>query len=311
MTWFRIDDGWANHPKVRRAGKDGRGLWVITGTLCSGAGTDGLVDPILLRESYAPLAGVQPRKAAAMLVGSELWHDHDGIVGCERCSLFVAGLSHRHGVEDLHLADGWFVFHDWSEYQPPSGAKDDPIAKLAERRARNLRRSQPGKDLQERVRRRDRDMCRYCGVECLFGTQDRKSSSVGTFDHVDPFDFSSGFGGNSMANVVVACNGCNGRKGQRTPEQWVEAEPDDGFLLFAAPGKPSRSRPDQRQIRTGSGSDHGSGVEESAPDRDVSSRDARPGTGLDPDRVGSLIGSGSGSGRNGSGPMSEGVPDGV
>ena len=302
MTWFRMDDGWADHPKVRRAEKDGRALWSIAGVKCAQNGTDGLVDPLMLRESYAPLAGVQPRKAAGLLVSAGLWHDTLTVHDCDRCCTRIAALGRRDGVtDDGDLDSGWFYFHDWEDYQQASKVKEDPIAKLAEKRARQLRRSTPGMELREQVRRRDRDLCRYCGVRCTFDTQDRKSPKVGTFDHVDPFDFTSGFGGNSMRNVVVACNLCNGRKGQRTPEQWVEDEPEEGRLLQPAPGTPRRSRPDHVEINDESERAADPVVTESAPDGDPSSRDARPGTGPDPDRVGSLIGAGSGPGRNGSG----------
>lgn len=61
------------------------------------------------------------------------------------------------------------------------------------------------------VKARDGNHCRYCG--CEVDWTNRRGSGGGTFDHIDP----SGPG--TDGNVVVACRGCSGRKGFRTPEQ--------------------------------------------------------------------------------------------
>lgn len=55
---------------------------------------------------------------------------------------------------------------------------------------------------------RDTDRCRYCGV-CV-NPKDRKSARGREFDHPDPADRST---------YVVSCQGCNGHKHERTPEQ--------------------------------------------------------------------------------------------
>jgi hypothetical protein len=146
-------------------------------------------------------------------------------------------------------------------------------------------------------------------VRCEFDTQRRRGPGVGTIDHVDPFDYLSGPAkdGNSMKNCVVACNDCNGAKGQRTPEQWVEEDPVEGRPLMPAPGsyKPGATKPDQAQTRPSSG-----------PESGPPSRGARLGSGPGPGegRAGSvrfglgLVGSpvsllASGAGRNGSTPV--------
>lgn len=54
------------------------------------------------------------------------------------------------------------------------------------------------------VMARDRHRCGYCGAWAT------------TIDHVLP---SSRGGGNSWANTVAACAGCNGRKSNRTPAE--------------------------------------------------------------------------------------------
>jgi 5-methylcytosine-specific restriction endonuclease McrA len=55
------------------------------------------------------------------------------------------------------------------------------------------------------VMKRDRHICQYCGIK-----------SDLTLDHVFP---KSRGGGDSWENLVTACNKCNVRKGNRTPEE--------------------------------------------------------------------------------------------
>ena len=45
MTWFRIDDGFADHPKVIRAGNAAVGLWVRCGASSARYLTDGRIEP--------------------------------------------------------------------------------------------------------------------------------------------------------------------------------------------------------------------------------------------------------------------------
>ena len=60
----------------------------------------------------------------------------------------------------------------------------------------------------DNVYARDRGECQYCGVSV--------SRTQATFDHVVP----RRLGGKlTWDNAVVACRGCNQRKGGRTPEQ--------------------------------------------------------------------------------------------
>jgi 5-methylcytosine-specific restriction endonuclease McrA len=55
------------------------------------------------------------------------------------------------------------------------------------------------------VMKRDRHICQYCGIK-----------SDLTLDHVFP---KSRGGGDSWENLVTACNRCNVRKGNRTPDE--------------------------------------------------------------------------------------------
>lgn len=77
-----------------------------------------------------------------------------------------------------------------------------PPTRLSEERWRKLR---------SFVFERDNYTCQYCGVrggdlEC---------------DHVVPF---SRGGSNESNNLATACRGCNIRKGDRTPEEWVRRD---------------------------------------------------------------------------------------
>jgi hypothetical protein len=75
MAWFRLDDQWMMHPKVRAAGKDGRALWIAGGLHCAAQLTDGKIDKITA-ELLAKVAEVPAKKSAKNLVDAGLWIDH-------------------------------------------------------------------------------------------------------------------------------------------------------------------------------------------------------------------------------------------
>lgn len=88
------------------------------------------------------------------------------------------------------------------------------------------------------VRERDRNVCRYCGVEVNW--TDRRGQHGGTYDHVDPL------GDSSADNLVVACRSCNSRKASRTPE-------DAGMSVLEPGQKPSDPGPSTVLERTQDG----------------------------------------------------------
>lgn len=201
MSWFKVDDTWSRHPKVRAAGKDGRALWIVAGDEIAATDLDGVVKGTLLKD-YAYFAEVNARKATQLLVAAGLWHDVDTIAGCGHC----------HGIT---LDAGDFYFHDWTDYQPLKSDKAAPISVLRRQRRDQLHRRHVR--VKEQVVARDLGRCRYCGIEPDF--RDRVGIHGGTYDHVDPaildapdFDLA-----NDLSNVVVACRQCNGRKCDRTP----------------------------------------------------------------------------------------------
>jgi len=93
VTWFKVDDTLAAHPKVNRAGLAAMGLWVLAGSWSSQQLTDG----------YVPLWFVTRleggRRAADRLVKVGLWHEvvnEDGELG--------------------------FTFHEWEQANPTRDA---------------------------------------------------------------------------------------------------------------------------------------------------------------------------------------------
>lgn len=205
MTWLRVDDEWANHPKVRAAGLHGRALWIVAASMCASRNTDGLVEAAMVKD-YVYYSEVDGDIAVAALVASGLWHDSRTIARCDRCS-----------DANGKLVKGAFYFHDWLEYQ---FTKDE--AKIPAHRKRKARNSALHRDhkLIALVLDRDGTLCRYCGMRVDF--RNRRGQLGGTYDHVDPD------GENCLENVVVSCRDCNNSKDHRTPSE--------AGMILLAPG---------------------------------------------------------------------------
>lgn len=109
MTWFRVDDSWWRHKKVRKLGRQrvlAAGVWSLCGDWSSDNLTDGFV-PWEVVESWDPR-----RKSARRLIDVGLWEE-DSQGG-------------EHGIR----------FHDWADWNP---LRDQVIHRRkidAERRAR-------------------------------------------------------------------------------------------------------------------------------------------------------------------------------
>lgn len=110
------------------------------------------------------------------------------------------------GVWKVH-PDGWEVL---LHHQPPIDVWQNPTERWKWLRDKRLKRDT---DLCQRIRDRDRLLCRYCGVRTRWDG-DKRSDLRGTYDHVDPD------ADNDFENVVVACGRCNLKlKKRRTLEQ--------------------------------------------------------------------------------------------
>lgn len=196
MPWLKIDDGLLDHKKVRRAIRDGGlgalGLHVAGLLNAAKYLTDGEVEEEFVDEVF-DLARVRSAPARSKLV--------DVLV---RRGLWVPDGS------------GGFTIHDYLDHNPSR-------ADVESQREWDRRRQQLSRDpeLVAAIKKRDRNRCRYCGIKVDW--KDRRSDAGATYDHIEPR------GPNTLENVVVACRGCNTRKGGRTPEQ-------AGMALIPAPG---------------------------------------------------------------------------
>jgi len=109
VTWFKVDDQLAFHPKVIQAGNSAMGLWVRAGSWCGAHLTGGELPTHMIRT-----LGAQTRDAKR-LVEVGLWES----------------------------TSGGYRFRDWDEYQP---TKDQVEAKReADRERQRRHRSKPTK----------------------------------------------------------------------------------------------------------------------------------------------------------------------
>jgi hypothetical protein len=180
MVWVKVDDDFPQHPKARKAGPVGMALWLAGLCYSSHYLTDGLV-PVEVLSGLLPLEKKEMTRTVDKLVFSGLWS----------------------------VAEGGYEIHDYLQYQM---SKQEVLMQrqVAQRRGAMNR----DVNLTAAIRSRDGDHCRYCGITVNW--KDRKSPTGGTYDHVVPI---SKGGDESLANIVVACRGCNMSKGPRTPEE--------------------------------------------------------------------------------------------
>lgn len=103
MSWFRVDDMWADSPKVDSISDVAARLWTICGTWCS-------------KKENLKLNGFVPR-AALQTITKRRWSD-------EVIELAVVDLvetSKLGGFYESGLwepVEGGWLFHDWDEYKP-------------------------------------------------------------------------------------------------------------------------------------------------------------------------------------------------
>lgn len=103
MSWFRVDDGWADSAKVDAISDVAARLWAICGTWCS-------------KKENRWLDGFVPR-AALQTITKRRWSDEvieAAIVDLVETSK-VGGLF-EHGLWEER--EGGWMFHDWDEYKP-------------------------------------------------------------------------------------------------------------------------------------------------------------------------------------------------
>lgn len=67
MAWFNADDKMHSHPKVRAAGLEAIGLWLVAGTYCTDFLTDGLVP------GWYVASWPRGKQLAAKLIAEGFW----------------------------------------------------------------------------------------------------------------------------------------------------------------------------------------------------------------------------------------------
>lgn len=102
--WFKVDDKFWSHRKIRQLSPDAISLWVRAGSYCGDHLTDGIVEP-----------------SDIGFIGGELSHAEE---------LVDAGLWLEH--------ERGYVFHEWEKYQP-TREKVEAEREAAKERARKLR----------------------------------------------------------------------------------------------------------------------------------------------------------------------------
>ncbi len=248
MTWLRLDDGFATDPVIlnicRTRGEKTRVLGWITELMlyCAKHLTDGYLPEVIFRD----------------VVRSPRWRETltnppSGVALVHRRGDWCTCMVGRTSAWPATAAD--YYMHHYLASNPSREETDVARAKQAELRDR---------ELQAAVRRRDVGLCRYCGIAVVWA--DRRSGAGGVFDHVDP-GVAAG-----AANLVVACRGCNSRKGQRTPAA-------AGMTLLPVPTPATRTGGNQQQtnrsaseptthppVRDGTGRASESGAGDAGPD---------------------------------------------
>jgi hypothetical protein len=205
--WLKIHDGMPFDPKVMLLGKtkaqvnEAIGMATRLWAWCAQQRTDGFL-PASIVEAVGTPACVK-RLTTPVFERKPFLHRAGAQCGC---------LGDRRWPTDAA-----YLVHDYLRYNPSRDENDVDKAQRRELRDRELRAA---------IRRRDGDRCRYCGVEVNW--QDHRSPRGGVLDHVVP-NLAAG-----ADNLVIACRGCNTRKGKRTPDA-------AGMRLLPLPDQPAGS----------------------------------------------------------------------
>jgi 5-methylcytosine-specific restriction endonuclease McrA len=180
MAWIKLSDDYNDHPKFDCLSDGAFRLWHQAIGFCRKFQTDGLVPLATVRKFQS----YSPKRVTELVTpwqpgASPLWVKVEGF---------------------------GFRLHDYLIWNL---SKEDEN----QQRAESKQRMALGRDVGVRnaLHMRDGVKCRYCGI--VVSWTDRRGPRGATYDHVDPN------GGSLIENLVIACRGCNSRKGCRTPDQ--------------------------------------------------------------------------------------------
>ena len=111
MTWFKVDDGFYDHPKVEELPNAAVGLWVKAGAWCSKHETDGVI----------PASRVKALKGTPSQISALI-----------RCGLWVETESES-GAKA-------YSFRNWLDYQPGREERREERAMWREKKRKSRRR---------------------------------------------------------------------------------------------------------------------------------------------------------------------------
>ncbi|MCW2674814.1 MAG: hypothetical protein JWP14_3403 [Frankiales bacterium] len=188
MAWVRNDDQAADHPKVLRAASSPRPKDLVLGPDAFAGAVYGLVSLCASWSASKLQDGWVPESQLRRVAG----RDADLIGRSAVRAGFLSKKERRDGDW------GWWIVQDDLLFHIRSKAEID-----AEKKYRSMLRNP---DVYGPIRKRDGDQCRYCGVVVIW--KDNKSARGGLLEHVIPGE----------DDLVVACRGCNGIKGDNPPE---------------------------------------------------------------------------------------------
>lgn len=122
MTWFKVDDGFYDHPKIETLSMAARGLWVTAATWCAKQLTDGVIPAAKVRK----LGGTKAQIHALIKAG--LWIEMRDDSGA-KC----------------------YAFHDWLDQQPSRES-------ILERRANDAQRKQEARNAKSDKQRKRKNV---------------------------------------------------------------------------------------------------------------------------------------------------------
>src|SRR5262245_43495547 len=156
--WLRQHDGAAEMPALLALARTQReavcrlGCHTALMLYCAQQPTNGFMPELIVRRYL-------PRKVIAGFLEAGLLHPAGHVCECQKGQTWPAGAA--------------YSLHHYLEWNPLKEEYDVKLAKDAECKDR---------ELTDAVRRRDRDLCRYCGERANFF--DRRGGSGLVFDHV-------------------------------------------------------------------------------------------------------------------------------
>ena len=124
MTWFKVDDGFYDHPKFLEVPNAAVGLWVKAGAWCGRHLTDGLIPAAQIKLFKGTPAQVKA------LTSARIWVETQTENGSKA-----------------------YRFNDWNEYQPTREQKLKERADAAERQRKKRERKRPEQQEPENVTR--------------------------------------------------------------------------------------------------------------------------------------------------------------